>query len=59
MGAAEATPLHDFEDESLWTHELQTLLEEGGVDVIAVEAKGAFASNHIRSTSCHVTSCLL
>jgi len=37
----EATPLHDFEDESLWTHELRTLLEDGQVDVIAVAAKGA------------------
>lgn len=35
------TPLHDFDDKSLWTHELEALLQEGEVDMVINKVKGA------------------
>lgn len=47
LGGAEEedmTPLHDFDDKSLWQHELETMLEEGEVDVVFNKVKGALCS---------------
>jgi len=46
LGSAEEedmTPLHDFDDKSLWQHELETMLEEGEVDVVFNKVKGALS----------------
>jgi len=45
LGSAEEedmTPLHDFDDKSLWQHELETMLEEGEIDVVFNRVKGAW-----------------